>query len=108
MTVCVAALREPGALDRRCMSPAGFEWSVAEAAAGTAMDQLIHTWDLGVALGANGDMAPDLAEAIAGMFLPGMPEMGRQAGFVGPAVAVSPDASTQERLLGAMGRDPKR
>jgi hypothetical protein len=24
---CVEALRAPGALDRRCMSPAGFEWS---------------------------------------------------------------------------------
>src|SRR5438128_9512439 len=29
---CVAQLHEPGALERRCASPAGFEWSVAEAA----------------------------------------------------------------------------
>src|SRR5688572_21694465 len=35
VATCIAALREPGAIDRRCMSPAGFEWSVAEAAAGT-------------------------------------------------------------------------
>ena len=48
---CLAALREPGALDRRCVSPLGFEWSVAEAAAGTFMDQLVHTWDLAVATG---------------------------------------------------------
>jgi uncharacterized protein (TIGR03086 family) len=105
---CVEALREPGTLDRRCMSPAGFEWSVAEAVAGTAMDQLIHTWDLGVAVGEKGDMDPELAGAIVAMFLPAMPEMGRQAGFVGAAVAVSADASAQERLLGAMGRDPAR
>src|SRR2546423_1119153 len=39
VTRCVEALRAPGALERRCMSPAGFEWSVAEATAGTAMDQ---------------------------------------------------------------------
>lgn len=108
VAACLVELRAPGALDRRCMSPAGFEWSVAEAIAGTAMDQLIHTWDLGVALGENGDMAPDLAEAIAAMFLPAMPEMGRQAGFVGPAVVVAENASAQDRLLGAMGRDPER
>ena len=108
VAACLAELRAPGALDRRCTSPAGFEWSVAEAVAGTAMDQLIHTWDLGVALGENGDMAPDLAEAIAAMFLPAMPEMGRQAGFVGPAVVVAESASAQDRLLGAMGRDPAR
>src|SRR4051794_25601110 len=33
---CVEALGLPGALDGRCMSPAGFEWSIAEATAGTA------------------------------------------------------------------------
>src|SRR5437660_506438 len=32
---CVEALRVPGALDARCMSPAGFEWGVGEAVAGT-------------------------------------------------------------------------
>ena len=42
MQAVVAALRVPGALDRRGPSPAGFEWSAAEAAAGTAMDQLIR------------------------------------------------------------------
>jgi uncharacterized protein (TIGR03086 family) len=47
----VTKLGEPGVLGLRCTSPAGFEWSVAEAAAGTAMDQLVHTWDLAVALG---------------------------------------------------------
>src|SRR5712691_5617231 len=29
---CVEELRRPGALERRCMSPAGFEWSIGEAA----------------------------------------------------------------------------
>src|SRR4051812_34093343 len=33
---CLAALRRPGALERRCMSPAGFDWTVAKATAGTA------------------------------------------------------------------------
>jgi len=70
------------------------------------MDQLVHTWDLAVALGAERTIDPVVTEAVVDLFLPQMPEVGRQAGFVGPEVAVGADASTQERLLGAMGRDP--
>ncbi len=103
---CVEALHAPGALERRCMSPAGFEWSVAEATAGTAMDQLVHTWDLAVALGAERQLDPELVDAIVVMFLPRMPQIGRQAGIVGPEVVVADDASQQDRLLGAMGRHP--
>ena len=105
---CVALLREPGALERRCQSPAGFEWSVAEAAAGTAMDQLVHTWDLAVALGDDRRLDRAVTTAVVEMFLPHMPEVGRQAGFVGPAVVVGGSASAQDVLLGAMGRDPGR
>lgn len=105
---CVALLREPGALERRCQSPAGFEWSVAEAAAGTAMDQLVHTWDLAVAVGEDRTLDPEVTAAVVGLFLPDMPEVGRQAGFVGPAVPVEEGAAAQDVLLGAMGRDPGR
>lgn len=103
---CSAALREPGALDRRCQSPAGFEWSVAEATAGTAMDQLVHTWDLAVATGGDRTLDPEVVDAVVAMFLPQMPEIGRSAGIVGPAVSVADDASAQDRLLAAMGRQP--
>jgi uncharacterized protein (TIGR03086 family) len=103
---CAEALRVPGALERRCMSPAGFEWSVAEATAGTAMDQLVHTWDLAVAIGGDRRLDPELVDAIVVMFLPQMPEIGRSAGIVGPEVPVPTDASAQDRLLGAMGRHP--
>jgi uncharacterized protein (TIGR03086 family) len=103
---CVEALPVPGALDGRCMSPAGFEWSIAEATAGTAMDQLVHTWDLAVAIGGDRRLDPELVEAIDAMFLPQMPEIGRAAGIVGPEVRVRDGASPQERLLGAMGRRP--
>jgi uncharacterized protein (TIGR03086 family) len=103
---CVEGLRAPGALDARCASPAGFEWSVAEAAAGTAMDQLVHTWDLAVAIGGDRRLDPAVVDAIVAMFLPQMPEIGREAGIVGPAVAVADDAPAQDRLLGAMGRQP--
>jgi uncharacterized protein (TIGR03086 family) len=100
------ALARPGVLDRRCMSPLGFEWSVAEATAGTFMDNLVHTWDLAVATGQDRTLDADLVEACVAMFLPDMPEHGRAAGIVGPAVAAPVDASPQDRLLGAMGRRP--
>lgn len=103
---CVEELRRPGVLDRRCMSPAGFEWSLAEATAGTFMDQLVHTWDLATATGQDTKLDPELTDACVAMFLPHMPEIGRQAGIVGPEVAVPTDASAQDRLLGAMGRHP--
>jgi uncharacterized protein (TIGR03086 family) len=103
---CIRALRTSGALEGRCQSPAGFEWSVGEAVAGTAMDQLVHTWDLAVAIGGDRQLDPDVVDTIVTMFLPQMPEIGRQAGIVGPAVPVPATASAQDRLLGAMGRQP--
>lgn len=103
---CVEALHAPGAVDGRCMSPAGFEWSIGEAVAGTAMDQLVHTWDLAVAIGADRKLDPELVESVVAMFLPQMPDIGRGAGLVGPEVVIAPDAPAQDRLLGAMGRQP--
>jgi uncharacterized protein (TIGR03086 family) len=72
------------------------------------MDQLIHTWDLAVAIGADRRLDPEVVEAVVERFLPQMPELGRQAGLVGPEVPVPADASYQDRLLGAMGRNPER
>jgi uncharacterized protein (TIGR03086 family) len=106
VTRCVGALREPGVLERRCMSPAGFEWSIAEATAGTFMDQLVHTWDLAVATGQGTTLDAELVEVCVAMFLPAMPEIGRSAGLVGPEVPVPANAPVQDRLLGAMGRRP--
>jgi uncharacterized protein (TIGR03086 family) len=102
----LVAVGEPGAQERTCMSPLGFEWAVGEAVAGTFMDVLVHTWDLARATGQDDRLDPALVDACIAMFLPEMPERGRQAGIIGPAVAVGPDASRQARLLGAMGRTP--
>jgi len=59
-----------------------------------------------VAIGAERTLDGELVDAIVAMFLPHMPELGRQAGIVGPEVPVPADAPVQERLLGAMGRHP--
>jgi uncharacterized protein (TIGR03086 family) len=102
----LVAMREPGALARTCQSPLSFEWTVGQAVAGTFMDQLIHTWDLATATGQDATLDPELVAACTTMFLPDMPEMGRSGGLVGPAVEVPPDASAQDALLAAMGRQP--
>lgn len=101
-----AGLREPGALDRTCASPLGFDWTVGQATAGTFMDTLIHTWDLATATGQDTTLDPALVDACIAMFLPDMPERGRAGGLVGPAIDVAADASAQDRLLAAMGRRP--
>jgi uncharacterized protein (TIGR03086 family) len=106
VTEVLNALRLPGAMERTCLSPLGFEWQVSEAVAGTFMDVLIHTWDLARATGQDEKLDPSLVAACAAMFLPDMPERGREAGIIGPAVEVGEDASDQDRLLAAMGRRP--
>lgn len=102
----LAGLAAPGALDRTCRSPLGFDWTIEQATAGTFMDNLVHTWDLAAATGQDGTLDADLVESCIAMFLPDMPERGRAAGLVGPAVPVDADAPAQDRLLAAMGRRP--
>ena len=103
---CLAHLDDPDARERTCLSPLGFEWTALDATAGTFMDVLLHTWDLAIATRQPPDLDPDLVDACTAMFLPDMPEHGRAAGIVGPAVDVAADAGPQERLLAAMGRRP--
>ena len=103
---CLAGLAAPGALERTCRSPLEFEWPLDQATAGTFMDNLVHTWDLATATGQDRRLEPELVEACIARFLPEMPERGRRAGLVGPAVPVGADAGPQDRLLGAMGRQP--
>jgi uncharacterized protein (TIGR03086 family) len=106
VTSVLVALKVPGVIDKSCISPLGFEWPVSAAVAGTFMDVLIHTWDLARATGQDEKLDPALVDACTTMFLPDMPERGRAAGIVGPAVEVGNDASAQDRLLAAMGRHP--
>lgn len=102
----LTALESPGALERVCVSPLGFDWPVSAAVAGTFMDVLIHTWDLARATKQDERLDAGLVEACTAMFLPEMPRRGREAGIVGPAVVVGEGASAQDRLLAAMGRAP--
>ncbi len=106
LQACLRGLAQPGALERTCTSPLGFDWTVLEATAGTFMDVLVHTWDVAAPTGQDTALDPALVDACVAMFLPDMPERGRAAGIVGPAVPVADDATAQQRLLAAMGRTP--
>ena len=70
------------------------------------MDVLVHTWDLARATGQDTTLDPALVDACIALFLPDMPEQGREAGIIGPAVDVGPSAPPQAQLLGALGRTP--
>jgi uncharacterized protein (TIGR03086 family) len=102
----LGALERPGAMERTCTSPLGFQWPISQAVAGTFMDVLIHTWDLARSTGQDEKLDPGLVDTCAALFLPEMPQRGREAGIVGPAVEVGEDAPAQDRLLAAMGRHP--
>ena len=104
VAACLERLADPAALEHRSLSPLGFEWSGMEATAGTSMDVLVHTWDLATATGQNTTLDPGVVDTCISMFLPAMPEGGRAAGIIGPAIDVADDASPQERLLAALGR----
>lgn len=68
-------------------------------------DVFLHTWDLARATGQEVDLGEDrCAQVLAGM--EPMDEMLRQSGQYGPRVAVPEDASSQDKLVAFIGRDP--
>jgi uncharacterized protein (TIGR03086 family) len=69
-------------------------------------DLVVHGWDLARATGQ--DETLDAGEVVRlSKQVEGMGDMLRTPGVCGPAVAVPADASAQDRLLGALGRDPR-
>ena len=107
VNACLAGLAQPGALDRTCTSPLGFDWPVA-----ASRRRDVHGRP-DPHLGPGHRHRPRRRRSIPSwstrciaMFLPDMPERGRAAGIVGPAVPVPDDATAQDRLLAAMGRRP--
>ena len=97
---------KPGALERTAITPFG-EMPVARIMMGTVLDQLVHCWDLARATSQDTTLDSEMVEFAYGMLVSGgFADMGRQAGFVGPEVAVPDAASIQDRMLAYMGRHP--
>jgi uncharacterized protein (TIGR03086 family) len=72
--------------------------------AAITLDVLLHTWDLARAVGAPDRLDPELcALAYEAAGATGPADGGA---MFAPAVPVSPDAPTQDRLVARSGRDP--
>lgn len=68
-------------------------------------DVFMHTWDLARATGQDDALDEDRCRAMLEGMTP-IDEMLRSSGQYGPRVAVAPDASWCEQLMGFIGRDP--
>ena len=95
----------PGALEQTASTPFG-EMAVGQIFVGTVMDQLVHCWDLAKATGQDTTLDADLVAFALPALQSGFADMGRQAGFVGPAIAVADDAGLQDQMIAYMGRQP--
>lgn len=69
-------------------------------------DVLLHSWDLGQAIGIDVELPAEAVEAVQ-MGVSQVPEgMLRSPGMFGPAISVPDDASPQDKLLAFTGRRP--
>ncbi|HEY2946646.1 MAG TPA: TIGR03086 family protein, partial [Vicinamibacteria bacterium] len=68
-------------------------------------EHLLHGWDLAAATGADRRLDAVVVSACAGWFLD-RERLFRDAGAIGPRVAVPSGADEQDKLLAAYGRDP--
>lgn len=68
-------------------------------------DHLVHGWDLAAAIGASRRLDGDVVDEVARWYA-GQEEGYRAAGAVAARADVPPDASVQDRLIAAFGRDP--
>ncbi|WP_422770566.1 TIGR03086 family metal-binding protein [Plantactinospora sp. WMMC1484] len=110
-----AAARE--AAERACRAPADpaaldrdVELSAGPTAGREYLHQLlaehvVHGWDLAVAIGVEPRLDPEGVRECARWFGGRVP-MYRAGGLTEPGVPVPPDASDQDRLVAAFGRDP--
>ena len=102
VTQLLDAVQAPARLERTLDSPIG-EMTGSELLEGAFMDTLVHGWDIAKATGQDTALDPKLVEACYTLFELKVDGM-RESGIIGPRVPVEPEASTQTKLLGALGR----
>jgi uncharacterized protein (TIGR03086 family) len=99
-----ATVGEPDALDRTVHLSFG-ETPAEEYVRQLLADHLVHSWDLAAAIGADRRLDPEALRVCAAWFVE-REELYRRGGAIGARVAVASDASEQDRLIAAFGRDP--
>jgi hypothetical protein len=70
-------------------------------------DHVVHGWDLAVGIGADRAMDAEAVRECTAWFA-NREEMYRAGGAIGARVDLPADASDQDRLLAAFGRDPNQ
>jgi uncharacterized protein (TIGR03086 family) len=98
------ALGGPGVLDRNWEMPFG-SMPGAMMANIAFMEHLTHAWDVAKASGQDSTLPGDLVEECMAVVTP-MDAMLRIPGVCGPAVPVPADASTTDKLVAFLGRQP--
>jgi uncharacterized protein (TIGR03086 family) len=98
------AFREDGAMDRTVALSRGAT-PARDYIGEMIFDHLVHSWDLGKAIGYNEPLPPEVVEAVYGM-AKGMGDLSSFGDMFAPAVAVPDDASTLDKLIALTGRDP--
>ena len=102
-------VKASGSLDTQISTPFG-DMTRGQFLITPTWDLVIHKWDLAKGSGQNTTLDNTLVEAVYNTFSPQADAM-REMEFgdkhiVGPRVAVPDSASLQDRLLGALGRNP--
>jgi uncharacterized protein (TIGR03086 family) len=98
------AFSEPGALERTVELSFG-ETPAREYGYQLLADHLVHAWDLAAAVGASRQFDAEVVRAVAEWYAD-QEDAYRRSGSVAARVDVGPDASDQDRLIAAFGRDP--
>ena len=96
---------QPGALEKIASTPFR-DMPMSQFLVGTWLDQFIHGWDLAKATGQETTLAPELVDFAFPMLKSGFADMGREAGFIGPEIALPDGASRQDQMMAYMGRQP--
>ncbi|HEX2294287.1 MAG TPA: TIGR03086 family metal-binding protein [Actinomycetota bacterium] len=100
----LAAVREPGALERTVHLSFG-DFPGRYYVGQVLSDHVIHSWDLARALGAGERLDPELVRFAYDELVPQFEEW-RKAGAFGPRVEVDEGADLQTKLLAEAGRRP--
>ena len=102
-------VKAPGSAATRINTPFG-EMTRGECLMAPVMDLLVHTWDLAKGTGQNTTLDGSLVGVCFAAFEPQMDGMRQMEmdgkHFFGPAVSVPSSGSTQDKLIGMMGRQP--
>jgi uncharacterized protein (TIGR03086 family) len=99
------AFREDGAMDRTVALSRGAT-PARDYIGEMIFDHLVHSWDLGTAIGYAPPLPADVVEMVYGV-AKGLGDLSAFGDMFAPAVSVPDDASTLDKLIALTGRDPR-